>query len=359
MLKQFRLKKTPQRILLIALRHLGDVLLCTPLITTLRHAYPNAAIDVLVYKNTQSILEENPDITSIIGVSAKPSKSEYLALTKKIGFAYDLSISTQTGDRPFIYCLLASTQRISLVPERSQKGWWKRYFFNGWDEFDDINTHTVLQLLRLADTLSIKKKFSLTPPGNQCTSPLSITQKYAVLHLFPLWKYKRWHLSGWKECVEYLSSKNVQIVLTAGPNPQEIKYVNEFSNQLSSEVINLAGKTSLAELSSVITHATLYIGPDTGATHLASATGTPTIAIFGPTNPVKWAPWPINYHLAKNPFTRKGHQTINNVHLIQGPGECVPCHLEGCDRHRESYSACLDNLSPEALINTIHKILHS
>ena len=45
----------------------------------------------------------------------------------------------------------------------------------------------------------------------------------------------------------------------------------------------------------IIAQAKLYIGPDTGITHLAAATGIPVIALYGPTNPVKWAPWPSGY----------------------------------------------------------------
>jgi len=356
MIKNFTPSKPPKRILIIALRHLGDVLLCTPLISSLQKAYPQAKIDILVYSSTRSILDGNPYINDIICVSNHPSLSQYILLIKQIFRHYDLAVGTQTGDRPFIYSLLAASHRISLVPNKQSKSWWKRYFVKGWAEFDDVNTHTVLQLLKLMDVLKKPKDYSLQATKNLAL-PLNLPSKgYAVLHLLPLWEYKRWHISGWKQIAHHLQSLNINIVLTAGPDQNEINYVNKFHQQLPS-AINLAGKTSLGQLSDLISHAKLFIGPDTGVTHLAAATGTPTICLFGPTNPIKWAPWPKNYHSDMPPFKKIGNQHINNIYLIQGKGDCVPCHREGCDQHRASHSACLDTLAAEEIESIINLIL--
>ncbi len=349
----------PKRILVIALRHLGDVLLCSPLISSLQKAYPQAKIDLLIYSSTHGILEGNPYINNIISVSNKPSKSEYFHLIKQIFRQYDLAVTTQTGDRPLIYSLFASSNRIALVPKRETKGWWKRYLSKGWAEFDDENTHTVIQLLKLMDVLDKPKTFALQATAKQeLVNPLPF-HDYAVLHLYPLWTYKRWTLTGWKQIAHYLLNHNINIILTGGPSKNEIDYVNAFHKQLPKQVVNLAGKTCLGQLSNLISNAKLYIGPDTGVTHLAAATGTPTISLFGPTNPVKWAPWPTDYHRDSNPFIKKGNQHINNVYLIQGKADCVPCHQEGCEQHRKSHSACLDNLTVIEVETAINKILNN
>lgn len=344
MIKRCSISTPPQRILVISMRHLGDVLLCTPLISSLRRAYPQASIDVLVYKNTTSVLAGNPDITNLIGVTFKPNQTEYTALVKKIFRKYDLAVITQTGDRPLTYALYAAATRIALTPNKHCKGWWKRFLVSGWAEFDDINTHTVIQNLKLMDVLQQPKYFKPTPPsGHPLTSPLPF-ETYAVLHPFPLWTYKQWTLEGWRKTAEYLLDQGINVVLSGGPADNELDYVNLLHQQLSNKVINLAGKTSLSQLSYLIKNALLYIGPDTGTTHLAAATGTPTIALFGPSNPVKWTPWPADYAQDNNPFRKTGNQHVGNVYLVQGQGECVPCRLEGCERHRQSRSKCLDEL---------------
>jgi heptosyltransferase-3 len=79
-------------------------------------------------------------------------------------------------------------------------------------------------------------------------------------------------------------------------------------------------------------------------THLAAATGAPTVALYGPTDPRLWGPWPAQG--LDVPWTASGTiQNRGNVWLVQNPQPCLPCQLEGCERHIDSYSRCLDELS--------------
>lgn len=92
-------------------------------------------------------------------------------------------------------------------------------------------------------------------------------------------------------------------------------------------------------------------------THIAAATGTPTIALFGPSNPVKWGPWPHDWKSFESPWQRRGSARQGKVFLLQGPGECAPCLLEGCDRHLDSRSDCLDALPLEQVTQAAEKML--
>ena len=358
--------KSPSKILVIEMQYFGDVLLVTPLIHSLRLAYPEAQLDVLVTKNTASMLEGNPDITQVIAVSNRPNRAEFFALVRKIFRKYDLVLSTQSGDRPFIYSLLASSFRVAVVPPKDSKGGWKRRFVQRWLEFDNQNTHTVLQHLKLLDLINVPAFSVLVPPKLidkrlliESYAFLRQNKAYVVLHPHPQWTYKQWTLDGWVEIANYLHSLGLIVVLSCGPAQQELDYVASIQERLSDNSINLAGQVSLAQLAFIIDKAKLYIGPDTGITHLAAATDTPVIALYGPTNPVKWAPWPFAYQQRTNPFNKVGTQTVNNVTLVQGSGDCVPCHLEGCDRHRASRSQCLDDLTSETIINLINRVLEN
>jgi heptosyltransferase III len=186
---------------------------------------------------------------------------------------------------------------------------------------------------------------------------LSDNNPYAVLHTHPQWTYKRWTVEGWIEIGHYLKNSGLKLVLSGGPEQDEIDYITNIAHKLPEDTINLAGQVSIAQLAQIIARAKLFIGPDTGITHLAAATGIPVIALYGPTNPVKWAPWPAAYQQKKNPFHKVGTQQVNNVFLVQGDGDCVPCHLEGCERHRESRSQCLDQLSPERIKRLVRQLL--
>jgi heptosyltransferase-3 len=103
--------------------------------------------------------------------------------------------------------------------------------------------------------------------------------------------------------------------------------------------------------------AKLYVGPDTAVTHLAAAVGVKTLALYGPTNPLKWSPYPQGYARNYPPFEHKGTQHVGNILLLQGEGDCVPCHEEGCDRHKQSESRCLQELPAERVITAALSLL--
>lgn len=360
------MKFAATRILVIATRQLGDVLLTTSLIRSLRYAYRNAELDVLVYDNTDGVLAGNPDINRIITVAEHPNGRQYGRLLTKIFRRYDLAVSTLPGDRPLLYALLAAPRRASIVPPRGQQGWRKRYLVHACTELDTFNTHTVLQNLRLADLLEIPRHYAIVPPraadpGSGVSAMVPFTWKnkaFAVLHLAPMWRYKQWTVAGWQSLLRYLTDAGLQIILSGGPGQAETAYISEVLAGVQSGYTNLAGKLSFDQLVPVLERAKIYIGPDTVVTHLAAALNTPTVALYGPTNPVKWGPWPYGYAKNDNPFVNKQPlQQINNVLLLQGLGDCVPCHQEGCERHKESKSLCLETLSVSRVIAATERML--
>jgi hypothetical protein len=94
------------RILVIALLRLGDVLLATPLIHSLRHAWPEATIDALVFADTAGILTDNPDLSGVVTMPPRSTALQSLALAARLWKRYDLAISTQLGDRPSFFVIV-------------------------------------------------------------------------------------------------------------------------------------------------------------------------------------------------------------------------------------------------------------
>ena len=113
---------TEPRILVVTLRRLGDALLTTPLIRTLRRAFPRARLDLLVFRGSDGILKGNPDIDSMMTMSERPSAGETLALVRALWRRYDLAISTQAGDRPTFFAMVAGRRRVGLVPRAGDTG---------------------------------------------------------------------------------------------------------------------------------------------------------------------------------------------------------------------------------------------
>lgn len=354
-------KTRPKRILVITLRFLGDTLLATPLLASLKRAYSDATIDVLTFKANVAMLENNPDINQLITLDGRPKTSTFAKLLITLFRKYDLAISTQAGDRPILCAIMAGKISLGFVTDEQGKSWWKKWLLTYNLVFSQDYDHAVLENLRFCEPLGIQPHYKLRPPQTSLSLPLLLRKPYAVLHIMPQWRYKQWHKEGWLKLIRFLDQRNLHIIFTGSNQVTELSYLNDLQKKLNISVSNLAGQLSLAQLTELITDAELFVGPDTGITHLAAATGTKTFAIYGPTDPKKWAPWPFEYVSKTSPFLSSGSQQLGNVHLIQGNSErnCVPCQLEGCERHRSSHSACLDNLSSEKVIDIIASALDS
>lgn len=353
-----------KRILLIATRQIGDVLLTTPLLRSLRGAYPDATIDILVFAGTESVLAGNPACRKIIAIPQRSSLKQQLNLLKNIFSRYDLAISTQGSDKALFYAYLAAPRRIAIVPTWNYRSAWKHWITTARIVLDDVNTHTVVQNLLLADVLQIARNYQVVNPHlasdeDTLTQLLPFDwkhQDYVVLHLVPLRPYKRWTMSGWQYLANYFDKQGVKVILTGSDNVAEQQYIRTVMLEMPDNILNLAGKLPLSTVATLIRQAKFYVGTDTAVTHIAAATGTLTVALYGPTNPVKWAPFPCDYAKNTPPFQRVGTQRVGNVMMIQGEGECVPCHQEGCDRHRDSSSQCLEKLSGQTVVNIIKSL---
>ncbi len=357
------------RILVVITRRIGDVLLTTPLIHSIRAFYPNAKIDALVFENTISALEGNKDINTIIPIAERPNFSQYVALLKRIFRRYDLAVITISGDKPHLLGLLAAKVRVGILPIERDKRWWKALLLKRHVDFSGENTHTILQYLALTEALGIPSRNAFVPP--MADSDRAIRERlgsdwterpFVVLHCSPKFQYKKWTMSGWRSLIQFLHSKDIRIVMTGSPDQDEVEYIRQILEHTDAPVDNLCGQLSLAETSLLLKHAICYVGPDTSVTHMAAGMGVPTVTMFGPTNTMRWGPMPQHWKAANSaissPYQMKAErQHIGNVMLIQGEGPCVPCHKEGCDRHINSKSDCLEQLPAERIIEAVMKML--
>jgi ADP-heptose:LPS heptosyltransferase/O-antigen ligase len=350
--------QAPRTIVLLVLRRLGDVLLATPLLRSLRRAYPEASIDVLVYAGQQGMLEGNPDCNRVIAIAPYPDRAGYAALLRGRLRRYDLALTTQANDRSHLYAWLFGRRRVGLVPDLRWSSAWKRASCSAYAVLDDVDTHTVLQNLVLADLLGIPRVYEVVPPH---AGDAPVLENYVVLHPYPKFNYKQWTREGWMSLIAWLRGQGLRVVLSGGPDRDEKAYNASLAPK--GEALDLTGKLPLGALAALYAKARLFVGPDTSTTHIAAACGVPTLALFGPTNPVKWGPWPAGYS-GPNPYQRRGRQRVGNVLLLQGVqppdlGRCVPCHLEGCERHIRSFSRCLTEMPGDPVTSAAAELLRS
>ena len=378
---------TPKKVLFIATRQIGDVLVTTPLISKTRELWPDAQFHFLGYRGKLDMLYGNPDIAKIIETSDRPGFGEYLSLFNTLFQRYDLAIVTQPSDRAYMYGLVAAFRRVGVlgghpqgkeVEDKSKRSKsekqnaWKKLICMHTVDVDYFKQHVIAEKLRLLEvffrnpTDLFSKPITVTPPVGDALTPgitNALDQPYVVVHPGPLTAYKRWPLAHWQHLITWLISRGFQVVLSASPAKQDVQLNHDIISLLddatAAKVINAAGKLSIPQAGTLLRGAALYIGVDTSITHLAAACNTPTITLFGATPPTNFGPWP-NGFIGEQPYQlRARSQTVGNITILQGPGECVPCRKAGCLDRADSNSECLDLLEPAQVITAIEQAIKS
>jgi heptosyltransferase-3 len=348
----------PANVLVIVTRRIGDVLLATPLIRSLKAAWPETAIDALLFAGTGEIIAANPDVRQTLVIPHRPGFLAHLVFLLRIARRYELALSLVPGDRPTLYAFVAGRRRAGLLLDIPKERW-KRALLHRWAPFDPLNTHTVRMHLALTELVGV-------PPHPdpvvawQARDVMQVddllgssADAWVVLHCYPKFNYKRWATEGWIELGAWLGRRGYRIALTGGREPGEVEYVQQLSQRMPPGTVNAAGRLSLGASAHLISRAHLYVGPDTALTHVAAALGVPTIALYGPTDPVKWGPWPRGHAADRNPWHRHGSQRLSNVTLLQAVGPCVPCLNEGCKSNIASFSDCLQQMPVSKVIAAI------
>jgi heptosyltransferase-3 len=357
-----------RRVLVIATRQIGDVLLTTPLIRQVRGRWPHARIEVLGFTGTLGMLRGNPDVDALVETPFRPGWRGYCALVARLWRRYDLVLVTDPGDRAHLLGWVAASRRNGIVPAEGGSNWWKRMLLDhvvvAAGDLGDIHVATEKQSLlgALADA-GAEPATAVIPPA---AAPLPAQASAAlrpgavVIHAPSMWPYKQWPLAHFESLVKALLADGRQVVLTGSAGERDQSCVAPLRALAPPpQLLDLSGQLDFNQLVTLFRDAALYIGPDTSITHLAAATGIPVIAIFGPTNPLRWAPWPRN---ADKPvaFTRASTaQRVGNVTIVQSTLPCVPCGRAGCEDHRQSRSDCLIDITPRQVLERARALLAS
>jgi heptosyltransferase III len=339
------------RILVVAMRRLGDVLLTTPLIRSVKRAFPSASIEALVFAGTEGILSGNPDLAGVLTIPERASIGESLRLLRRLVRRYDLALTTQTGDRPTALAVVAGRQSAGPRDANRFSAAVKRLALSR-SYVADRTQHRIVDLLRLADLLGIAASRELVCPQGEVRADVLPNYPYAVVHAAPKFIYKRWTIDGWRRLAAGLRVRGLTTIVIGAAADRA--YLD--ATWRDADVVRRDGVLTWPELAALISAAQIYVGPDTAVTHLAAATGTQTVALYGPTDPRIWGPWPRGS--LERPWEAAGTiQHRGNVWLVQNPLPCLPCQLEGCERRLDSRSQCLDELTAAQVMTAVDHAL--
>lgn len=297
------------RLLFVKLKHIGDSLLLTPTLTATRAAYPDAQIWVAVRRGCEGILAGCPAIDHVVTAAAPEAARrsplnfwhDWLLIRKLRRHHFDYAFELSDGDRGRWLCAFSGASfRATNCAGRPLNRWWRRHFdlysaFAWQDrhrvEKDFFTVHDCLPLGTTVPPLTFARDRAITPSLGQFAG------RYAVLHPGTRWKRKRWPRERWIEVGAALLEQLPQLIISAGPDPEEITLARELCAALGSRVRSTEGQLDWRHLAGLLYEAALFVGVDTAAMHLAAACQCPTVAIFGPSNPIEWRPWEVAHRL--------------------------------------------------------------
>lgn len=301
---------SPQRILVIKLRHHGDMLLITPVITTLHANYPDARIDVLMYKETESMLANNPVIHQCFTIDRTWKKQgvyqhlchEWRLLHALRNQRYDLVINlADQWHSGLISRYTGAHQRLGFDFPKRKGMFWGLCHTKLVSVAEHPSLHTVEQNLSILKPLNIAKISSKVtmnyhPADEKYVLELlkkeSIGSRYIVVHPSSRWFFKCWTEDKIARIINILCDEGHQVVITSAPDNAEMEMVQKILSLCHSDnIVSLSGKITLPQLACLIDNAELFIGVDSVPMHMAAALETPYVALFGPSKIILWRPW--------------------------------------------------------------------
>lgn len=338
------------RALIIKLRHHGDVLLASPVLTTLKQGAPSAEIDALVYDDTAPMLAGHPALAELhcIGRNWKKAgavqriKAEWKLFSAMRARKYDLIVHLCEHPRG-AWLARHLGARWSVAPGVAGRGrFWKNSFTHFYALPKNGRRHQVelnldaLRRIGLQPTLERRRtQIVAGQAAEQSVNGLLAREglfERGFVHLHPAsrWQFKCWPADKTAALIDQLAARGERVVMTAAPDPAETDLIADILKQVRAPVVNLAGELSVKELVALIARAKISICVDSMPMHVASAVGTPVVALFGPSGETQWGPWMVN------------NEVVTSTH------PCRPCGNDGCGGGK--VSECLTTLEVDRVL---------
>ena len=351
-------------VLVTKLRHHGDVLLASPVLTTLMRALPAAEIDALVYAETAPMLANLPSLSRLHTIDRSLRRAGTLArLRAELALyrtlrerRYDVLVHLTEHPRGlWLALLLGPHASVTRARARHEHPWlWKRVFTHFYPLPQGTRRHTVETNLDALRRLGIQpshddKRLVLEPGAAAHARVESLLRerglephRFVQIHPGTRWLFKSWPAGRAAALVDRIVRAGHAVVVTGAPDERERAIVDVLLSALPeasrARVHDLTGKLSLYELAALTARAKVFVGVDSAPMHIAAAVGTPAVAIFGPSDEVEWGPWRVAHRIVASP---------------EFP--CRPCRNDGCGGGK--VSECLTTLPVDRVVEAVDAML--
>lgn len=342
------LTNAPEKILIIRLSSIGDILLTTPVIRLLKKKFPTCQIDFVIKKEFLQVLGDHPQVHKFYVFDKQSEIGSLPAIKQRIRQQhYDLIVDLHKNFRSYWLTIGSRAKRIV----RYRKGIIQRFFY----------VKFKLNFSREIVPVSVKYIRSLAPYQiDDDHQGLDFFVNSDVTHqirhqYYNFWQEdapkiigivpgahhptKRWTPEGFSEVINYLTEKSSYKIVLFG-NQDDHKLVATFNFKSSSKILNATGQLTLQETGALMDCCDLVLTNDSGLMHLAAALKKKVVAIFGSTTE----------QLGFFPYTTE-HRIVQNNSL-----SCRPCSHIGRTKCPQNHFKCMNDISAGQVIYAIEQI---
>lgn len=305
----------PSSICLVRLSSLGDVVLVTPLIETLRKNFPDAHLTWVTSPASHELLRGLDGVDFV--VLPKPRGwRDYLAFSRKMrGRNFEVLLAAQASFRVnLVHACVPAKRKIGFDLRRASDG--HRWFVS--ESIPRRDEHLADGFLAFAGALGVapenyvrRTTIPLTEVDRAEANALRPYGKFIVLNPAASKAERVWSADRYAAVAEHVAQRTRwTVVLTGGPGDGERELADAVAAQTKSPIVNLVGRTSVRQLAALLAEAECLIAPDTGPVHLADAVGTPVIGLYAVARSALTGPW-LNRRYCVDRYEAAARQFLN------------------------------------------------
>ena len=341
-----------KNILVINLMHIGDLLLVTPVLRTLRANYPEARISLLADKKLADLVQYNQHIDECLLIDKKGRDDHFGTFLQFIWKLrkkhYDLVINLHRNERASALAAFSGAKRIVGYSKPGFSIFFDQVMPNLKAVKHQVHSH--FDVLREAAGVTRIDDGGIEmwlPPGAEEAAEKLWQQsfpagrKVVAFNIGASWKTKRWLDSYFAETADRLVERGYGIAFFGGPMDTELveKTIAQMRHRDSEALKLFTGKVSLGELGALLRKCVLFITTDSGPMHVGVAQNVPIVTMFGA------SPVPGFY-----PYDAKDI-------LIKTPEKCHPCGIHECPRQGADNMACMKHIPVDTVMHYADELL--
>ena len=331
------------KILALQFKYFGDAVLLTPALRALREQFPQSEIHLLVPAEIAPLFQQLPWLTRVWAMPRKRGSAGLRETWPLISALrrerFDRSVDFASNDRGAILSyFIGAKRRLGWAERGGFLG--RKFFYTDRVVSGKIKPHESVRLVQLLSgwqiplPRSLESEIRADPALADAAKKILLDERTVICHVASSQPRKEWPLAHWAKLNQLATNAGMKMVFTTARGEREAALMVDLK-KIAPEALILPQMSDLPLFLAVLARAAVFISGDTGPLHFAAGLGVPTISLFGPTPPARWAP-------------------IGEKHRALTGGTC------GCDRNLfacASQKHCLAQISPESVFTALQKVI--